>query len=268
LGGQAAGREELSLQWGEGGKAVAKAILEHPEIGAGEIQGGAWPNSIDYYLPFAVGEVDYDLGPSGIAWFLASQYVVVTEPEIQRQFYSPEMIAWFDTQDPVAVVHDNGRVYARIFNLSGLPVPPPYYQRDASILEWGERVRLVASLFRDEVVAGAELRVRLYFETAGEPFDYLIEAQVVDQQGNSVGTVSKELHADDTTVSPLRSIFDVELPENLEPGAYELQISIRDSETGAMLKAVRVVTGQNARSPVTVGVFTVVDSGQDEDAEP
>jgi hypothetical protein len=268
MGGQAAARDQLSLEWGEGGKAVAEAILQHPGIGAGEIAGSAWPSSIDYYLPFAVGEVDYDLDSTGVAWFLSSHYVVVTEPEIQRQFYPPEMIAWFDTLEPLAVVHDDGRIYARIFDLSGLDLPPPYYQHDAPIFVREQKVRLVGSAFRDEITSGADIRVRLYFETMGTPFDYQIEAQVVDARGNVVGVVDKQLQLDDPVEPVIRSLFDVDLPAGLAPGTYEVQLSIRDNKTGDLVKAVRAVTGQNARSPVSVGIFTVVETPETEVVEP
>jgi hypothetical protein len=268
VGGQAAARGELSLEWGEGGKRVAEAILQHPEIGEGEIDGGAWSNYIDYYLPFRLGSVRHELTPSGAAWFLTSQYVVVTEPEIQRQFYSPEMVAWFDTLQPVAVVHDDGRVYARIFDLSGLPLPPPYYQGDAPIFDWGERARLVASSLRDEVAVGGTVRARLYFETTGVPFYYWIEAQVVDSDGAVVGRTDKRLRADEATESPLRPVISIDLPPELAPGTYELQISMRDDESGDLVEAVHVVTGQNARTPVTVGSFTVVDELPTEEQVP
>jgi hypothetical protein len=270
VGGPEAATEEFSFDWGEGGKAVAEAILKHPEIGAGTLAGGAWSDYIDYYLPFQIRKASYELTPTGAAWFLNSHYLVVTEPEIQRQFYPPSMIAWFDTLEPLVTVRDEGRVYARIFDISEMAVPAPYYTPDAPIYEWNKQIRLVGSSFRPEIEAGANLRVRLYFETSGGPFYYWVEAEIVDPDGNVVGEIRKRLRSDETAAGQIASIVDVALPATLPFSEYRLQMSIRDHESGDLVKAVQVVSGRNARSPVTVGSFAVVDepTAEDSDTEP
>ncbi|HEX3303499.1 MAG TPA: hypothetical protein VHR64_11500, partial [Thermomicrobiales bacterium] len=271
MGGQSAARRSISLEWGEGGKAVAETILQHPEITPGTIAGGAWPRAIDYYLPFPLLSANHDLNPAGAAWFMQSQYVVVTEPEIQRQFYALSMIVWFDSQSPVAVIQDDGRVYARIYDLSGLRVPEPYYQPDAPIFTWRGQATLVGSVYREQIEVGSDLRLRLFFETGGQPFYYRIDARVVDSAGNVVGEIRKGLRAESPVPSQMRSIVNIDLPDDLPPGTYQIQIRMRDGETHETVQAVRAAIDQNARSPVTIGSFEITtdipENGTPVDAE-
>jgi len=202
---------------------------------------------------------------------MQSKYVVVTEPEIQRQFYAPSMIAWFDNQSPVAVIQDDGRVYARIYDLSGLRVPEPYYQPDAPIFTWRGQATLVGSVYREQIEVGSDLRLRLFFETGGQPFYYRIDARVVDSTGNVVGEIRKSLRAEAPVPAQIRSIVNIDLPDDLPPGTYQIQIRMRDGETHETVQAVRAAIGQNARSPVTIGSFEVTtyipENGTPVDAE-
>jgi hypothetical protein len=191
--------------------------------------------------------------------------VIVTEPEIQRQFYDPAMIAWLETQEPVLTINDDGRVYARVFDFSGLPLPEPYYLSSSPIFTWGE-AKLVASSFRDEIIPGLDLRVRLFFETQGEPFYYWVEARVIDEQGTEVSTFSKRLRSGDPVPPELRSIFDIPLPDDLPLGTYTVQIGLRDDDSGERLTGKHAITGQETERSVTLGTFSVVqefsESGQ------
>ena len=257
MGGTDDARGEISLGWGEGGKAAADALRDQPRIGPANAVGGLWPQTIDYYLRYELGGATYELDSTGAERFLDGQYLIVTEPEIQRQFYPPSMIAWFETQEPVMTVRDDGRVYARVFDIANIALPEPYYHADAPIYTWGE-ARLVAATFRDQIEPGMDLRVRLTFETTGEPFYYWIHAKVVDGDGVEVGSTSKRLRAETAENGMLRSVFDIVLPDSLPLGDYTVRMSIRDRETGEQVTGVHAPTGQETERSVALGTFSMV----------
>jgi hypothetical protein len=265
MGGTSDARDEISLGWGEGGKAVAEALLDHPEIGPSNAAGSLWPRTIDYYLPYEIGQATYDLTSAGAVWFLASEYVVVTEPEIKRQFYRPSMSAWLESQNPVLTVTDDGRIYARVYDLSGYPLPEPYYVADAPIYTWGE-VRLVAADFRSEIEPGMELRLRLYFETSGDTYNYRIRARVVNGAGEEIGATGKGLRSGEQDEVEARTVFDIEMPADLPLGAYTVLMSVRDTETDEQLVSVHAVSGETTERSVILGTFSVVQ--EITDAEP
>jgi hypothetical protein len=69
----------------------------------------------------------------------------------------------------------------------------------------------------------------------------------------------------------MRSIVNIDLPDDLPPGTYQIQIRMRDGETHETVQAVRAAIGQNARSPVTIGSFEITtdipENGTPVDAE-
>ena len=257
MGGATDARDEISLGWGEGGKAVAEALLEHPEIGPSNAVGSLWPRTIDYYLPYELGQATHELTSDGVVWFMDSQFVVVTEPEIRRQFYRPSMSAWFTSQEPVFTVADDGRIYARVYNVANDPVPEPYYLAEAPMYAWGE-VRLVAATFRSEIEPGMDLRLRLFFETTGAPFDYRIGARVVDEAGKEIGNTRKRIHAEEPVGPDARTVFDIVLPADIPLGTYTIRMSIRNNATDEQMVSVHAVTGDETERSVVLGTFTVV----------
>ena len=261
-GGRAEARDQMSLGWGEGGKAVAEAIRAHPEIAGGEIAGGAWPRTVDYYLPFDVGRSRYTLEGGGYATLVDHRFLLVTEPEIQRQLYPSGVAAWVGTLTPLATVSDDGHVYARIFELSQPPWPPPFDVGDAPIYEWDANVALVGNVFRPRIAPGDDPLIRFLFQILDTPVDYLVDTRVVDDRCAVVGHTTKRLRVEQPTGDIVRSVSSVDLPAHLPEGSYQVQLSIRSQRTGELLSARHATTRARTDSPVLVGSFDITEGGQ------
>lgn len=265
MGGARGARDEISLGWGEGGKSIAEAILAHPEMDPDLIKGGAWPATIHYYLPENISRTNWELSGAGAAWFIESHYVIVTEPEVQRQLFPASMIRWFEARVPILTVWDDGRVYARIFDISSEELPEPYFLVERPIVRWGE-VTLLAGTVKDEISPGDDVRVRLFFETTGAPFRYSIRAKVVDEQGNEIGAISNRFRAEEPVGPEIKSVFDIELPPDLPLGSYTVYVAVSDRETGDQLTGVHVVTGEATERFVLLGTFSVVQGDTESEA--
>jgi hypothetical protein len=256
-GGQTAALQDVSLGWGEGGKAVAEAILDHPQIAESRIRAGAWPRTIDYYLPFTIGKANYARGSSSLATLLSTDYLVVTQPEVQRRLYPDDMLAWFDTLEPAVTVRDHGRVYARIFDLTGAPIPPQFLTADTPTYEWDGRVINVTSSYQEKVAPGAKLRMNLYFKTGGDPLDLLVRVVIADELGRTVVAGQEPLRADGTETGAIAVTTQIEMPDTIPKGRYQILISLQEEGSPALLQAVQSVTHRPAKSPVKIGEVVV-----------
>jgi len=257
-GGQSAALDEVSLGWGEGGKAVAEAILDHPEIAQSRITGGAWPRTIDYYLPFTIDKPNYSPTDSSLATLLSTDYLVVTQPEIQRRLYPAAMIDWFETLEPAVTVRDHGRVYARIYDLTNAPIPPLFLTADSPMYEWDARVTNILSTYKSKVVPGNPLSVRMYFKTTETPLDLLVNVAITDDRGQTVASGHAPLVTDGTKSGVVVISTEVRLPDTVPEGTYQIRTSLQQAESAEQLQAIQLVTRTPVTSPVEIGEVVVL----------
>jgi hypothetical protein len=258
LGGPAGARDSISFGWGEGGKSVAEALLTIPGIAERVVVAGPWPITIDFYLPFQVEKPVYELTPEGAAQWLDTDYLVVTAPEVQRQFYPPALLDWFDRQEPMMTVVDDGYVYARIYDLRGMALPEPFFSApEAGVTQLEGGPLLLASDLPSVVRQGSNLRVHLYWQGAGGASNLLIESDVLAADGSVVGRreTSHTIAAGDE--APGKLSFSVPLPDDLAPGDYTVRVTVRDAGTGEPIAATSSATGERQAYPITLGTFAV-----------
>ncbi len=258
LGGPAGARDSLSFGWGEGGKPVAEALLQIPDIAERTVMAGPWQTTIDYYLPFTVEKPLYALTSEAAAQWLATDYIVVTQPEVQRQLYPPTLLAWFDQQEPLMTVVDAGHVYARIFDVRGDRLPEPFFMGpESGTLDLANGVQLIAADLPSVVRQGNNARIHLAFQGTGAAAELRIDLDVVTAEGAVVGSVSDTHVIDDGRRSPTTASFSVPLPADLAPGEYAVRVTFRDAATGDLLPATRTATGESVTYPVPLGETTV-----------
>jgi hypothetical protein len=256
FGGPAGARESISFAWG---KPVAEALMRIPEIQESVVVAGPWPITIDFYLPFEVEKPVYTLSLEGAAQWLEADYIVVTEPEVQRQFYPPAMLVWFDRHDPIVTVNDDGRVYARIFDVRGDRLPEPFLAGPGSgAISLGSDLQLVAADLPSVVRQGNNARLHLFFQTSGAAaVEVQIDTEIVAADGSVVGTFSTLEAITAERRAPTKTSFSVPLPADLPPDAYTVRITFRDPATGEPYAAVSSATGASLSMPVTLGSFAV-----------
>jgi Dolichyl-phosphate-mannose-protein mannosyltransferase len=258
VGGPVRADEEISFGWGEGGKKVAEALLQIPDIDQKLVVAGPWPTTIDYYLPFTLTKPTYTPLAKAAAQWVDADYIVVTEPEVQRQLYSPELLAWFDEQTPVSVVMDQGRVYARIFDVSEVPLPSAFFSPKTLVIQWGDNLQQVAWRIPQKVAQGKDVRLHLYFQNTGGTTRFIVDTEISDADGNSVGQSSVEESLDAGNQGPVDIAYNVALPPDLIKGSkYQVKITLRDADTGQVLPSTHMVTGEVIESPVRIGSFQV-----------
>lgn len=261
FGGVAGARDDFSFSWGEGGKEVAEALEQLPGIENATVTGGPLPATIDYYLPFRVQAPEYGSNLRTAREWMNTDYIVVSFPEIQRQLYSPKLLAWLEQQQPIATVSTKEGMYARIYDIRGVPPPDSFYSGVPKAV-WDANATVLAADYPDSKKVGASsISVSLYIQTDQLSREVRVAADLVTTDGISAGSVSIDVAIIPETNGIAEVSFDIPVASDIDPKRYRIRYSFADVVTGQPLPGVNVLTGEPILGPVTIGTILIRPAG-------
>ncbi len=154
-----------SLFNGEGGRAIAEALADHPEMEADGVAGTNWPRSTDFYLPWRLNGLNRSDSPAGITSFFNQRYLILTQPEIARQLYPPRILDWLATLEPVVTVEDQGQPIAWIYDLQTVTVPPYALNPEWPAYVWDNGIQLLTAAAPEETQSGTRIHLQTLWQS-------------------------------------------------------------------------------------------------------
>lgn len=257
LGGTSGAQSVFSFNWGEGGKETAETLATIDGIDSATVVIGPWQATTDYYLPFQLDDPVTTPNLRGAAAWLNTDYIVVTYPDVQRQLYSPALLAWFDQHQPIAIVTDSEGVYARVFDIRNEPVPDAFYTGGIASSTWSDSAQIVAADFPQSISTRRTVGVTLYFERGVAARPFTISAQIAAPDGSIVGETRSTAPVQLTSTGISQTTIDIALPDELSSGRYTIRVTLFDAESGQPMTATNSLTGEPLAAPVRIGTFAV-----------
>ncbi len=270
VGGYRTAPYRVNIGWGEGLDLAAQYL--NRITGGQTAQVAAWYSA--QFAPFYRGQT-IDL--SNYSSALTGDYTVFYINQVQRNFPSKEILAYFREREPLHVVKIGGIEYAWIYEGPVVSQTPPeeYIFPVEALLGGGARLigldvsplTMPADAYALSSVKNgttstlspwsrkAGLPVTLYWETVGQIHgEHNIYIRLVDDEGNTWGRVDRMIlsglwrpdrwHTDYFLRDEYRLLIDPATP----PGTYHFEVSMYDFVTGQSYGVVKNI-GQITLTP-------------------
>jgi hypothetical protein len=272
LGGAPRAVETMMIGWGEGFDQVAAYLNALPNADALTVRAGPWRTTFAYLFKGQTSSSGYVTGTDDdtdgnvhvgdpLQQLADADYRVVYVSEMQRDFITAPLRDYFATLSPVLTVSLQGLEYARLYDLRGLPFPPPGLALDASVTDWDGAVRLVVpALPAAPLHAGDRMSLTAYVQSltgvGAVPGHYQLLVRLVDATGTTAARVVAPLD-DVMQWRAVQSIdLKVRLPADLAPGIYRLQAELRRNQTDGPLRWSQP-GGASSGKPRFIGAVTI-----------
>jgi 4-amino-4-deoxy-L-arabinose transferase-like glycosyltransferase len=217
LGGIGRAALELPVGWGEGLEEAAAWLNGQPE--AERLRVSAWYS--DIFFPYFLGE-RLSFSSSGKSQ-LAGDYVVFYINQVQRQKPDAALISYFQSRQPAYTLALGGVPWVWVYPAPAMGISMP----ETAEIE-GRAELLGMTLPPGPCETGQSVPVRLFFRTLGEmPENETWQVALTGDAGQPVATARKR-PASWATDSILEYEALLELPQDLRPGSYALQVSLWD----------------------------------------
>lgn len=267
-GGVAGAQNDFSFNWGEGGKEVAEALEQISGIENAVVVAGPLQTTIDYYLPFRLNGPEYGSNLRTARVWMNTDYVVLSFPEIQRELYSTNLLAWFDQQQPVATVITKGYVYARIFDIRDVPPPDSFYSNVPKAL-WDGSMTVLAADYPDSRTVGAErIDASLYVQADVDSQTIQIQSEFVANDGTVAGRVTTTAEVVPGPDGIAKVDFSIPVPAGIAPQRYAIHYRFADPDTGAPLPGENLIAGQPITDLVSIGTVLIKPPKPPDDRKP
>jgi hypothetical protein len=257
MGGLPAAVEQVPVGWGEGLDQVARYLNTFPE--AERLSVAAVP--VQCLAPFFVGHSEqlYTNPPA-----LRADYIVLYINQVQRLAPTPELIHYFRSQKPYAVIPVHGVPYAWIYQGPRFIARSRPRPEIATEMHYGEGMTLLGYDLLGPApspVPGAPrvLLVTLHWEVTAEmDNDYTVSLRLLDRAGHIwsqrdgwpvIGLLPTHQWEPETFV---RDGYELKLPPGTPPGEYHLEVGVYATNSGQLLP-VREGTGKPQARRVVVG---------------
>jgi 4-amino-4-deoxy-L-arabinose transferase-like glycosyltransferase len=235
MGGLPRAVKTTLVGWGEGMEQVADYLNQRPD--ADDLYVAAVPSQT--LLPYFRGDGENfytnDVG-------LRADYVVLYISQVQRMAPSPDIVRYFQMQDPEHVVTVRGVPFAWIYRgpqLITADVPP---QATLANIGVGDRLRLAGYQISDLQPTASSLDVTLVWHAlAALDKDYTVSVRLVASDGERLAQHDGWPAGGLLPTSQwrpgdyVRDSHSLALPPRLEPGTYQVQVVVYHAETGAAL---------------------------------
>ncbi len=221
LGGIGRAVREVPVGWGEGLEEAAAWLNAQPE--AENLRVAAWYS--DVFFPYFDGE-RVSFSSSGKSQ-LTADYVVFYVNQVQRQNPSSAVVRYFQSHEPAYTFSVKGVPWMWVYRAPSMQIAMP----DRATIE-GRAELLGVDLPSGPIKAGGSVAVRLYLRTLGHmPDNERWHVSLVDADGQSPVAVTKQA-INWTPDSVLEYDVVLELPQDLPPGSYSLEVSLWDEAAG------------------------------------
>jgi 4-amino-4-deoxy-L-arabinose transferase-like glycosyltransferase len=252
MGGLPAAVDKVPVGWGEGMERVGAYLNGLPE--AHKLRVAAVPAQC--LRPYFSGQVEqfHTAYPA-----LAADYVVLYMNQVQRLAPAPEIVRYFQAQEPEQVVLIGGVPYAWVYKGPRFVTPSLPAPQVEAHLRFGAGMRLRGYGWRAGETPSGPLRVTLYWQAIsamGE--DYAVSLRLLDGDGQILsqrdgwpggGLLPTHLWRAGDFV---RDEYEMELPEGTPPGSYQLEIGVYRIADEQLI-AVHRGTGQPAAERAVAG---------------
>ncbi|CAN5440126.1 hypothetical protein BH09CHL1_BH09CHL1_35910 [soil metagenome] len=257
LGGVSGAQDDFSFNWGEGGKEIAEALRKIPGIENASVAAGPWQATIDYYLPFRLQGPEYGSNLRTASVWMNTDYVVLSYPEVQRELYSTKLLAWFDQQEPVATVTNDGGVYARIFDIRDV-FPPDSFYSGVPKANWENTMTVLAANYPDSKSAGSEfVDVSLFVQTSEPPREIQVTADLISNDGVVAGSVTTNVFIAPGDDGIAKITFKIPMSADVEPMRYRIRYLFSDVETKVPLTGINIINGDPITNLVSIGTVLI-----------
>jgi hypothetical protein len=254
LGGVSQATNVMLVGWGEGLDQAADFIKDNAETERPDwpplVRTTTWPAPIDYFLPMPTERVSSQSGMAGVLEWIDTDYLVTYIAQWQRNRGAAELLAFLDSQTPAHTVTLQGIDYARVYDLTTLPLPDYLLRDHPCAVDFGRRtrqVRFVAARGLDTPQQPESLvEVTTYFTTIVPTADnFRVRLRLIADDG---GVVAKAEHLlvpahNPGMVSTAR--LAVQVAATAPPGPYAFELSIRQDGDGKIMPGYDTQTGES-----------------------
>ena len=252
MGNRAEIRARYSLANGEGGQAIAQMLANHPDISLDDVAGTNWQHTVDFYLPGKIAAVDRSETPTSLVSLLDHRYLILTQPEIDRQLYPPRILAWLQSLNPIDSVSDKGRQIAWIYDLADTHMPIAAVGTDWPSWQFANGSQLLGVTTPDPVSPGDTIRIHTVWQAPEGTVEVRIHADLVAADGSIVATTDL-----DRSIGP-GEIIDLRFATtaDLAAGEYLVRMTVTDG-AGADLVATTLHGNEPVAQPFIATTATI-----------
>lgn len=245
LGGARVAQRQIFFGWGEGLDEAARYLNAKPDAAQLRVAASYSDGPFDYFFSGESRMLSMRRTmASAVAW-LSTDYVVTYINQVQRRLPEPELVEYLRTVEPEYVVERQGVPYAWVYNTNVIEPPPILREGRFQQADFGGLIRLLATELNSEALApGDVVDITIYLQAlAAMERNFSVSVRVVGRDGNIVVQDDGWPWGFPTSKWAERDVLPdghrLTLPDDVEPGIYQLRFLIYDSETLATLPVTR-----------------------------
>ncbi len=259
LGGTTKAAAVMMMGWGEGLDQAAMYLNALPDADGLRVATSAWSGTFSYFFHGETRQLPFTRGSEGALRWATTDYYVLYIDQRQRKLLPQGLLAYFAGLQPVFAVRLQGLEYVDVYDLRPAPLPDYFSGPGSRVIDWGERVRLVAAdLPEAPVTAGESVGATFYVERLAAS-DRGIEMRVrwLTSDGRELMREDRAVSLEDVarTITPVER--EMRVPDDAQPGAYRVAVSFYDQVTKEPLPAAHAGSGTAVGNAVIVGAVRV-----------